>query len=163
MADGSAELVQVPAHSVFLWTVYIAMDLIHFQIQGRARGIGALGDEYNDLTDTWLCRHEDPQDCKCPQGSDGEAPQSQLVSASMKVATSAGDEGVYGTITSISLDQFCKQKQPPTPPSKFCEDARNLQATNQPVRPRQHRSAGLANRSRGRRTLARLDGPGRAG
>jgi hypothetical protein len=128
MADGSAELVQVPADSVFLWTVSITTDLIHFEIQGRARGLGALGDEYNDLTDTWLCRHEDPQDCKCPEGSAGEAPQSQLVSASMKVAASAGDEGVYGTITSISLDQFCKQKQPPPPPSKFCEDARNLQA-----------------------------------
>ena len=31
-------------------------------------------------------------------------------------------------ITSISLEQFCKQKQPPPPPSKFCQDARNLQA-----------------------------------
>jgi hypothetical protein len=128
MSDGSAELVQVPAHSVFLWTVGITTDLIHFEIQGRARGIGALGDEYNDLTDTWLCRHEDPQDCKCPEGSEGEAPESQLVSASMRVAASAGDEGIYGTITSISLDQFCKQRQPPPPPSKFCEDARNLQA-----------------------------------
>ena len=128
MADGSTELVQVAAHSVFLWTLGITTDLIHFQIQGRARGLGALGDEYDDLTDTWLCRHEDPQDCKCPEGSEGEAPESQLVSASMKLAASAGDEGVYGTITSISLDKFCKQKQPPPPPSKFCEDARNLQA-----------------------------------
>jgi hypothetical protein len=128
MGDGSVELVQLPAHSVFLWTVGITTDLVHFQIQGRARGIGALGDEYNDLTDTWLCRHDDPQNCKCPEGSEGEAPESQLVSASMKMAASAGDEGVYGTITSISLDQFCKQKQPPPPPSKFCEDARNLQA-----------------------------------
>ena len=128
MGDGSVELVQVPAHSVFLWTVGITTDLIHFEIQGRARGIGALGDEYNDLTDTWLCRHEDPQNCKCPEGSEGEAPESQLVSASMKVAASAGDEGVYGSITSISLEQFCKQKQPPTPTSKFCQDARNLQA-----------------------------------
>ena len=128
MADGSAELVQVPAHSVFLWTVGITTDLIHFQIQGRARGLGALGVEYNDLTDTWLCRHEDPQDCKCPEGSEGEAPESQPVTASMKLAASAGDEGVYGTITSVSLEQFCKQKQPPTPTSKFCADARNLQA-----------------------------------
>jgi hypothetical protein len=128
MSDGSVELVQVPAHSVFLWTVGISTDLVHFQIDGRARGIGALGDEYNDLTDVWLCRHENPEDCKCPEGSEGQAPDSQLVTASMKLAASAGDEGIYGTITSISLDQFCKQKQPPPPPSEFCEDARNLQA-----------------------------------
>ena len=127
MGDGSAELVQVPAHSVFLWTADITTDLAHFQIHGPARAIGALGTPYDDLSDTWLCRSEKP--CECPPGSVGQAPQSQLVSRTMKVAASAGDEAVEGSITSISLDQFCKQKQPPPPTTAFCADAKNLLAS----------------------------------
>lgn len=131
MADGSSQLMTAQAHSVLLWNVNLTTDFIHFRIPGGtfggARLLDASGREYNDLSDVWLCQHPNPDQCKCPQGSAGEAPESQPLLGPMKVAASAGDAGVYGVATSISLDEICKQKQPPPSPSAFCEDARNLQ------------------------------------
>lgn len=126
--DGSLELVQVPPYSVFLWKVNLATDFIHFQIHGAARVLDAAGNEFNDLSDLWLCAHGDSDQCKCPMGSLGMAPPSQPVSGLMMVAASAGDDPIDGTMTGMSLEQICKQMPTPTPtPSPFCDDARGLQ------------------------------------
>jgi hypothetical protein len=115
MDDGSTVPVQVPAHSVFLWKVNLTTDFIHFQINGAARLLDESGSEYNDLSDLWLCQHPDPDQCKCPEGSEGKPPESQPVMSPMKVAASAGNAEVDGSMTSISLEELCTKKPPPPP------------------------------------------------
>ena len=128
MGDGSSVLVQAPAHTVFLWKANLTTDFIHFRIEGAARLLDQVGREYNDLSDIWLCQHPTPDQCKCPEGSAGEAPASQPAMGPLKAAASAGDDAVHGVMTSVSLTEICSGKKPPDA-SAFCDDARNLLAS----------------------------------
>jgi hypothetical protein len=93
--------------------------LLHVQIDGWARlGIlvGETPYDRTDLKDAWFWLGEGEP--KCPAGQEGTPPPATLLRGIAPLALTGDRTGTQGTLTLVSLDRYCKEKQkPPKPPT----------------------------------------------
>jgi hypothetical protein len=90
-------------------------DVVHVAIGGPAK-IYSGGLEYSDLSDAYFCTR---QNCACPPGTEGQPPPLRpLFDHDYLGITGAPSKGSSGSITSLSLDDFCHPIPNPTPPPR---------------------------------------------
>jgi hypothetical protein len=87
--------------------------LMHVQIeQGHARiSDGQFVDQ--TVKDAWFWTG--PEEPDCPAGTEGTPPPAPTLERPAKLGLTGGKNAGAGTVTFVSLKEFCKQKQPPPP------------------------------------------------
>ena len=94
------------------YIVHTHADVVHVAIGGHAE-IYSNGLEYSDLGDAYFCTR---QECQCPPGSDGQLPPLRpLFDDDYLGVTGDPGKGSTGSISSMSLDDFCHPKPNPSP------------------------------------------------
>ena len=87
--------------------------LLHLQVPKSARFADGTFDT-TGLKDAWFCLR---QECKCPEGQEGQPPPAPSLKKVAYLGISGGPDGVSGKATVVSLKSYCKEKpKPPNPP-----------------------------------------------
>lgn len=101
---------------------YDDRELLHIKItHGRARISDA---QFVDQTvdDDWFCLEGE---CKCPEGTEGTPPEAPSLARPAALGLTGGKGSGFGGVEYVSLEEFCKQKQPP-PPAECVKDGQRL-------------------------------------
>jgi hypothetical protein len=105
--------VSAAPYSTAQYLVETHADVVRVAISGHAK-IYSGGLEYSDLSDAYFCTR---QDCTCPPGTEGQLPPLRpLFDGDFLGITGDPSKGTTGSVTSLSLDDFCHPKPNPTPP-----------------------------------------------
>ena len=110
----------VGPRSARLLRIHPTSDFVHIVASGHASSLDDAGTETHEISDNWLCTHEDPKDCQCPENTTGQAPDSVFASGDIRFAEAAGDDPETATVAGASIDDFCKDED------KYCADVKRL-------------------------------------
>ena len=87
-----------------MYSIAGSADILQFSFSGHARVSDAAGHDYLIQGQTVTCHRS--EGCQCPSGSD-QVPPLPLEGSGIDLAMSGDPGGDSGTVTGISLDQFC--------------------------------------------------------
>ena len=123
VSNGTSKQVGAPAYAINLVRVHPSTDFVHVTGSAHTSLLDDANAEHQHVGDEWFCTHDDPEKCKCPEGTDGTAPDSTFIQGDLRIAQTAGDQAAAVTISGESLDSFC------TKPDKYCADVKALLRT----------------------------------
>lgn len=137
VADGASVSVSTPAYTAIDYDLTSSAEVVQVNIAGTSRLHDGASFEVVTSANGSYCTKSGG--CTCPAGSSYTGPALSLLTGVLHLAVTGGPSGANGSVTGMSLDQFCNQKPKPTGvptiTEVFCQHVLSLAEANQIMQP----------------------------
>ncbi len=135
-ANGKSSQFKAPQYANAVFSLSSKADVLTFAVQGHARlGDAGKGKDYVINAGGSFCTKDG--ECACPEGSTYDGPALTTLAAESALAVTGGPAASSGTVTGVSLEEFCKksEKKKLPDPCQLITQAEASAAAGRPARP----------------------------
>jgi hypothetical protein len=137
LGDGQSSSVSTPAYAATDAHLTSQAEVVEVTISGTSRLIDSANLERITSADGAYCTKQGG--CTCPQGSAYQGPPLTQLTGLVHLALTGGSGGATGSVSGLTLQQFCNQKKKPTSPpqvtQQWCESVMTVADANQIMHP----------------------------